>query len=139
MKGLDEYTRQRISVSAEGCWNWTGSRDRHGYGMFWVDKHHKIAHRAVYENSVGPIPKNLELDHLCRNIACVNPDHLEPVTRKENIRRRFALMTHCVRGHKFTPENTYLRAGTGHRQCRACNKAAAARYKARRQRSQGGA
>lgn len=79
-----------------------------------------LAHRWSYEFHVGPIPEGLDLDHLCRNRGCVNPDHLEPVTREENIRRAFATVTHCPSGHPYSDENTYVRPGTVHRKCRAC-------------------
>ena len=87
-----------------------------------------FAHRVVYEILVGPIPVGLELDHLCRNRACVNPDHLEPVTTRTNLLRGYspwacrARQTHCKRGHEFTPENTYG-TGDGRRYCRTCRRA----------------
>jgi HNH endonuclease len=72
----------------EGCWLWTGAIDR-GYGQFvWNGR--KRAHRVAYELIIGPIPEGLELDHLCRNKSCVRPEHLEPVTKAENIRRQWA-------------------------------------------------
>lgn len=79
-----------------------------------------LGHRLVYEALVGPIPVDKELDHLCRNTACVNPAHLEPVTHRENCRRgEKAQRTHCIHGHEFTAENTYIRP-EGRRMCREC-------------------
>lgn len=69
------------------CWNWTGGTST-VYGLFWFDNRMVRAHRWVYEHLVGPIPDGMQLDHLCRNTKCVNPDHLEPVTQQENIARK---------------------------------------------------
>lgn len=105
-----------------GCWDWTGARTEKGYGQFWHAGGMVKAHRFAYEHGVGPIPDGLELDHLCRNTSCVNPDHLEPVTTTENLRRsRVARVVDvaCKRGHPWTDENTYVDA-KGRRQCRTC-------------------
>jgi hypothetical protein len=123
-----------INFSDDGCWRWLGSCDKHGYGKFSPTHGRSgvLAHRHVYELLIGPIPADFDLDHLCRVITCVNPDHLEPVTHAENMRRRYEPQTHCKRGgHEFTPENTYT--GQGRRACRACQRAAVARYKIRRE------
>lgn len=111
------------------CWTWTGMKISKGYGYFWVDGVMQAAHRYSYELLAGPIPKGLELDHLCRNPACVNPDHLEPVTHRENSLRgespaaRNARKTHCKHGHPFSGANLYIHPTTGQRRCRACTAA----------------
>lgn len=77
-------------VVGDGCWAWVSAKDRDGYGLFWLDNARRAvrAHRLLYELLVGPIPPELQIDHLCRNTGCVRPDHLEPVTAAENSRRR---------------------------------------------------
>ena len=110
------------------CWVWTGARTSQGYGNFlWYGKN-VVAHRKSYEILVGNIPKDLDLDHLCRNRSCVNPYHLEPVTRRENLLRgdtipaKHVNKTHCPKGHKYTKENTYTYAGNNSRYCKTCRK-----------------
>lgn len=110
----------------ETCWLWTGPLDVGGYAKMFADGRQVKAHRYAYELLVGPIPEGLQLDHLCRVRHCVRaPDHLEPVTARENVRRgvappaRQAAQTHCLRGHEFTPENTYVEK-SGKRKCKAC-------------------
>jgi hypothetical protein len=70
------------------CWVWTRARDANGYGALGRNGKTLSAHRFVYEQLIGPVPDALELDHLCCNPACVNPDHLEPVTHRTNMERR---------------------------------------------------
>lgn len=121
------------------CWTWTGARQVEGYGRFMVSSTPRVlalAHRFSYEQLRGPIADGMTLDHLCRNTSCVNPAHLEPVSREENALRgsRNATKTHCDAGHEFTPENTYSAPSRpGVRWCRACRReASAARYAARK-------
>jgi hypothetical protein len=107
------------------CWNWTKHVDEDGYGYFRKGGKAVRVHRWSYENLVGPIPDGLVLDHLCRNRRCVNPDHLEPVTRRENTLRGYTLAaaqvkrTHCPNNHEYTPANT-IKNGDGKRRCRTC-------------------
>src|ERR1700743_2238118 len=91
-----------------GCWNWTGSLTDAGYGRIRRKGFkEKLAHRILYEMVIGPIPAGLELDHICRNRSCVRPDHVEPVTHAENMRRAAVTSqwTHCSRGHRLAGEN----------------------------------
>lgn len=115
------------------CWVWTGWCDPNGYGQFFDGARVVGAHRFAYELWVGPIPAELVLDHLCRNPSCVNPAHLEAVTRSENALRGYwgALKTECVNGHAFT-ESTTGHTARGHRYCRVCKRAYMRRYHAKR-------
>lgn len=111
----------------DGCWLWRGSLVVNGYGRMRPHgkANHVNAHRISYELYVGRIPEGLTLDHLCRVRACVNPSHLEPVTKSVNTLRGYgaaaknARKIQCNRGHKYTSKNTYLRS-SGHRICRRC-------------------
>lgn len=115
--------------AATGCWNWMRSKNQYGYGLTTVNARHVSAHRASYEAFVGPIPKGLFLDHLCRNPACCNPAHLEPVTNQENLIRGVCktLQTHCKNGHPLEGDNLKP-TKRGQRQCRICQSAAALRW-----------
>ena len=108
---------------ATGCWLWTGTMDG-TYGVVVFQKQRFLAHRLAYLLFRGPLTKGLQIDHLCRTRACANPDHIEQVTRRENIRRGVspvginARRTHCKEGHLF--DRQYRT--TGERYCGVCRK-----------------
>ena len=128
---LTTYERftKKYKVTDTGCWEWTaGLFKKDGYGQFYNPGGSHLAHRYSYEYHVGPVPEGMQLDHLCRNRKCVNPDHLEPVTCRENLHRGDTVnsansaKTHCLRGHPLSAENTYVyKRGSGiTRKCKTC-------------------
>jgi len=122
-----------------GCHIWVGATNKKGYGLAYVKIDGKwcnrSVHKTVYEFERGPVPKGLEIDHLCRNTRCCNPAHLEAVSHRENVMRgagpssvrcKYAAITHCPAGHEYSPGNTnyfYSARGYRHRQCRICKHA----------------
>lgn len=124
---LREKIEHYLDKQPDGCWIWTRVKTPSGYGQVrWGGKMVSV-HRA-YLSEVGYLlPDDLVIDHLCRNRACSNPDHLELVTNRTNILRGIglaalnAVKTQCKYGHEFTPENTYV-TKTGARMCRECGK-----------------
>ena len=125
---LGLFVAEQSMLDEGGCIVYVGYLNRCGYGQITSQgRYFGMTHRIIYEAMVEPIPDGLELDHLCRNRACVNPDHLEPVThqvntlRGETVSSINARKTHCKRGHEFTPDNTYI-TPTGQRHCRACQR-----------------
>lgn len=114
---------ERVSATPDGCWLWLGKLNSYGYGITSRGGRRLMAHRVAYEQRVGPIPPALVLDHLCRTRACCNPQHLEPVTIGENVRRGDgpSSRTCCPQGHAYDAENTYT-SPTGERTCRTCHR-----------------
>lgn len=132
-----------LRAGSDECWLWVGARTVDGYGRLWLGAEQPpwsvVAHRFSWTLANGPVPEGLQLDHLCRTRACVNPTHLEPVTRGENIRRGVGprrageyqlAKTHCLHGHPYDGRNTY-RDPKGKRHCRICMNAAGFKWRHR--------
>jgi hypothetical protein len=131
-KTLARFEAKYCPEPNTGCWLWFGAyvKTWYGevYGSFCSNRVSRLAHRVSYEHHVGPIPDGLDLDHLCRMPRCVNPAHLEPVTRRENILRGKgcsvgnAEKTHCPKGHPYEEGNIYIhkRGKALNRECREC-------------------
>lgn len=132
------FNRLRF-IPETGCLEWTGARDRGGYGRINVSGRSEMVHRLMYQLWVGEIPEKLSIDHLCRNTICAAPDHLEAVTQSENSRRAMeavgshnAKKTHCPQGHPYDEANTlYASRGYG-RTCRICRAEANRLYRLRK-------
>jgi hypothetical protein len=135
----------KIEIKESGCWEWARCLNYYGYGVFQDGNRLVFAHRFSYEwFNQCVLPKyvhgGLQLDHLCRNRKCVNPDHLELVTGSVNIKRglspeisrqRQLAKTHCPHGHPYSKENTYQYAGK--RNCRTCHRIKGLKYYYRKQ------
>lgn len=125
----DEFFWRHVEFG-ENCWLWTGAKRSRGYGNVGRKaggrQRNAGAHRVAYEAIVGPVPEGLVLDHLCRNTLCVRPDHLEPVTTRENLLRGVspsaerARQTHCREGHPLSGANLAFERGGRSRRCLKC-------------------
>lgn len=140
IRSLDDLFDRTIPEPNSGCWLWAGWVGRNGYAKPGAFGRYQLAHRLAYELAKGPIPKGLQIDHLCRVRSCVNPDHLRVATCQQNIlcgeghAAKNAVKTHCKWGHEFDEENTIraFQRGSLKRKCRECNKRECREYKQRR-------
>jgi hypothetical protein len=119
---------ERYTVTESGCWLWDGATTSKGYGRFRVNRKYILAHRYFFEVFTSTrVPPGMHLDHLCRRKSCVNPDHLEIVTPRENNLRSNspsainARRTECKNGHALSGDNLLI-SPKGDRRCRACNR-----------------
>ena len=128
---LERFEEKYIPEPNSGCWLWTAATNGNGYGVIRLGPRPAsmgYAHRVSYELHKGPIPEGLVIDHLCRVTLCVNPDHLEVVTHRENLLRGVgfsavnAKKTHCLQGHPLSGDNLLSRKD-GSRCCRTCHNA----------------
>jgi hypothetical protein len=131
------HLRSRMLEDDNGCWIWQGAT-ADGYSRAGIRaagrQHMCLVHRLMYHILVGPVPVDLDMDHLCRVRACCNPAHLEPVTLTENNRRKSAAMTHCKHGHEINDDNSFVYTspdGRTSRRCRPCAKRRSAERRAR--------
>lgn len=138
-KSLEERFWEKVMPEPNsGCWLWVGALSK-GYGSISVSGRNQGAHRVSYEMLRARIPDGFDIDHLCRNPSCVNPDHLEPVTRAVNVQRgmvpivnaaRPASPHHCPQGHEYTHVNTKI-TKAGSRKCRRCSNAHTMKWRAK--------
>jgi hypothetical protein len=115
------------------CWQWLGRVGRDGYGQVWLAGRTRVAHRAIYELLVRDLGREEQLDHLCRNRSCVNPDHLEVVSCRTNILRGFGAPARAARRPPCRFGHAYQQAPRGDRRvCRECGKRWSRQYRQRR-------
>jgi hypothetical protein len=120
---LEDRIMARVDFSTD-CWLWTGTTNGTGYAKVYANGRLRVVHELIWELANGPKPAGMDLDHLCEVKHCINPDHLEPVTRQENLRRASKgnfRKTHCPKGHEYTTDNI-LPNKRGKRNCKTCHR-----------------
>lgn len=140
-----ERALKKVVFDATGCWLWTASLTANGYAVIWSGGklgRMCLAHRVMFDAFRGPIGDGLDIDHLCRVRNCVNPFHLESVTRSENLLRSPLMgglnraKTHCPRGHEYTGDNLYITT-SGSRNCKECSRESLRQRRARNREMRG--
>lgn len=133
--GCGEPEESPYATARGPCWKWTGAVSSQGYGVLEISGQQKLAHRVSLQ--IHGVELGQETDHLCRNRLCVNPEHLEPVTRRENTARgrgkaSSAIRNNtCKRGHPLSGDNLSIRGGK-YRRCRTCARIWAEDYRNRK-------
>lgn len=123
---VERLLRLVVHDTQRGCWLWCGSTQPNGYGAFSYRGRKRLAHRVSYELHHGAIPDGHDVHHTCSTRRCVNPDHLQALTHRENLltddtlAARHAARTHCPHGHPYDDANTYTYRGQ--RQCKECRR-----------------
>lgn len=137
---MNKVSKKKMGYKTE-CWMWMAYRNKFGYGVFRGDKSKhpsgykgRLAHRWVYEHFIGKIESGFEIDHLCRNKGCVNPEHLRQVTHQENMLGLLYTQrtTHCPKGHPYSGDNLYIRTRTDgrvYKMCRICKRDSERKFK----------
>lgn len=127
---LAKFNKCVVIKEGSECWGWSSITDYQGYSILRLGTRIQVrAARFSYTAFRGPIPDGMEIDHLCRNRACVNHAHLEAVDHATNLKRRTEAKTHCVNGHEFTPSNVRMNPGRNGRVCKECDRIRARKYK----------
>lgn len=143
---IDTFVRKTRRMP-NGCIEWLGYLDADGYGRYYANYPNTVyVHRIAFERTKGSIPEGMQVDHICFNRKCLNPDHLQLLTASENARRispegrlawrlaqerRRQDVTHCQRGHEFSADNTKVDR-RGQRSCKTCARRAEQKRQARR-------
>lgn len=134
MRAKIAYTVSPVPEISGPCWTWQNCLNSKGYGNVSINGKVQLTHRAAYLRIVGDIPRGLQLDHLCRNIRCCNPEHLEPVTGKVNAERTAAATkTRCINGHELAGDNLVIKKRGNRSPVRNCRTCANDRRRARRE------
>lgn len=129
----------RDTKKTDTCWLWLNKKNHGGYGVIFAEGKNQLVHRYAWRLMRGPIERPLTLDHLCRNKLCVNPDHLEPLSSRDNTLRGYnpaannRRKTHCIRGHLLSGVNLVCEKNRGNprRKCRICSNHSCKMYKRR--------
>lgn len=124
LSAVDRFLKYAMPEPNSGCWVWLGQiANKYGYGTMWLNGRKVTAQRASWILLRGQIPDKYEIDHKCNNPSCVNPDHLRPLTKKENLAQRVLTKKYCRKGHPLADGNLIYEKGGTVRRCKICRQA----------------